>query len=121
MDSSLCGSEILLALQLTGFLETDTIPWCFLSFCSKTERLSSINVCCTVAALMFHLCVLSFISKEWPASRERGFPDSHISLAPVVIPLTNHLRDPTQTPGANDILLSFLCDLLHVFNSHTDF
>lgn len=66
---------------------------------------------------MLHRCVLFFISKEWPPARERGFPGSHIGLIPAAMPLKNYFRDTTQTTSANDILLSSLCDLLHVFNS----
>lgn len=93
MDWSLCDSKILLALHLTDSEQLTANPGAF-CLSAPTQRFFSIKVCCTVAVLTFHRCVLSFISKQWPAARERGFPDSHISLAPVALSIKNHLRDP---------------------------
>lgn len=104
MDWSLCDSKILLALYLTDSEQLTANPGAF-SLSAPTQRFFSIKVCCAVAVLMFHRCVLSSISQQWPAARERGFPDSHISLAPVALSIKNHLRDTTPpTPPHLDKL-----------------
>lgn len=76
MDWSLCDSKILLALHLTDTEQLTANP-----SAAPTQRFFSIKVCCTVAVLMFHRCVLSFISNSGQLPEKEDF----LTLASVLL------------------------------------